>query len=101
MKIFSLPIDACKFLYKMLMKLFYDLVYEDGKPSKGFIGFWICFAVIIDKFVKTGSDIPDNWLTLIMTLLAYNGSKKITKAYVGKKNAAAADVAADSEDPVN
>lgn len=101
--IYNAFIVTCKFVYSKLLKLFLDMAYEEGKPSKGFIGFWVSLAVIVHRFIKTGNDIPDNWLTLIMTLLAYNGSKKITDAYVGKKNktSTAQKAGADEEDPVN
>lgn len=87
-----------------LKNFIYAMTYEDGAPSKGYIGFWVCLAVILVKFIKHGGDIPDNWLTLIMALLAYNGLKKpvqAAKAYMDGKGTKKTATTKDDEEPVN
>lgn len=74
-------------LFQFVLKIAYDMTYENGKPSKGYIGFWVSFSVIVYKFIGDGSDIPSNWLTLILAFLAYNGIKEPVKVFATNKNA--------------
>ena len=78
---------------KSIFNFVSPLFCEDGTPSIGRVGLWVCLykiwtivAISVDSKV---SDVPTNMLLLTMVFVAYNFSKKkalfidLIKAYKG------------------